>query len=139
MPSEAASKAFTDNAIRIFTVGIGDSRDGARIPVTEGAQATRWLVHDGQEVWSKMNDTGLREVANAGGGAFIPAGTAQLDMAQVYKDSIGNLERAEQDETVVRRQTPRFQWFAAAALLMLLGESFISDTRGKIRVKDGQS
>ena len=139
MPSEAAAKAFSDNAIRIFTVGIGDSRDGARIPVTEGAQATRWLVHDGQEVWSKMNDTGLREVANAGGGAFIPAGTAQLDMAQVYKDSIGNLERAEQDETVVRRQTPRFQWFAAAALLMLLGESFISDTRGKIRVKDGQS
>ena len=86
-----------------------------------------------------MNDTGLREVANAGGGAFIPAGTAQLDMAQDYKDSIGNLERAEQDETVVRRQTPRFQWFAAAALLMLLGESLISDTRGKIRVKDGQS
>jgi hypothetical protein len=49
------------------------------------------------------------------------------------------LERAEQEETVIRRQTPRFQWFAAAALLILLSESFISDTRGKARQKGDQS
>ena len=139
MPSAAAAKAFTENGIRIFTVGIGDSRDGARIPVTEGAQTTRWLVHEGQEVWTKMNDAALRDVAVAGGGAFIPAGTAQLDMAQVYTDSIGNLERAEQEEMVVRRQTPRFQWFAAAALVLLLSESLICDRRGKNQVKGGQS
>ena len=96
-------------------------------------------MDDGQEKWSKMQDVILREVAVAGGGAFIPAGTAQLDMAQVYTDSIGNLERAEQEESVVRRQTPRFQWFAAAALLILLSESLICDTRGKSKVKGEQS
>ncbi|MCE9620364.1 MAG: VWA domain-containing protein [Planctomycetes bacterium] len=131
MPVDAARQAFTESGIRIFTVGIGDSRDGARIPVAESGKATRWQMHDGQEVWTKMDETTMREIAAAGGGAFIPAGTAQLDMAKVYQDSIGNLERVEQEETVIRRQTPRFQWFAGAALLILLVESLVTDTRGK--------
>ena len=135
MPTEAARLAFAEHGVRVFTVGIGDSKDGARVPGT----TTPWMMDDGQEKWSKMQDVILREVAVAGGGAFIPAGTAQLDMAQVYTDSIGNLERAEQEESVVRRQTPRFQWFAAAALLILLSESLICDTRGKSKVKGEQS
>ena len=134
MPAEAARKVFAEFGVRVFTVGIGDSRDGARIP----GKDTPWAMQDGQEKWSKMQDVILREVAVAGGGAFIPAGTAQVDMAQVYSNSIGNLERAEQEETVVRQHTPRFQWFAAAALVILLGESLLSDTRGKSRVKGGE-
>ena len=39
-------------------------------------------------------------------------------------------ERAEQDSTTIRRSTPRFQWFAGLALLLLVGEAIISDRRG---------
>jgi Ca-activated chloride channel family protein len=128
-PTEAAQRAFEELGVRVFTVGIGDSRDGARVPVNSADGQRRYLVHDGQEVWSRMNPDTLREVAKAGGGAFIPAGTAQLDMAAVYRDSLAGLDRVDQEASLVKRQTPRFQWFAGAALLLLVLESLITDRR----------
>jgi Ca-activated chloride channel family protein len=133
-PADAAKEAFESLGVRTFTVAIGDSRDGARIPVTGADGQRRYLVHDGQEVWSKMNPDTMRDIAQAGGGAFVPAGTAQLDMAAVYRDSLGNLDRIDQESSLVKRQTPRFQWFAAAALVLLVVESLITDRR---RVKAG--
>jgi Ca-activated chloride channel family protein len=133
-PADAAKEAFESLGVRTFTVAIGDSRDGARIPVTGTDGQRRYLVHDGQEVWSKMNPDTMRDIAQAGGGAFVPAGTAQLDMAAVYRDSLGNLDRIDQESSLVKRQTPRFQWFAAAALVLLVVESLITDRR---RLKAG--
>lgn len=128
-PADAAKEAFEELGVRTFTVGIGDSRDGARIPVTGTDGQRRYLVHDGQEVWSKMNPDTMRDIAQAGGGAFVPAGTAQLDMAAMYRESLGNLDRIDQESSLVKRQTPRFQWFAAAALVLLSAESLITDRR----------
>ena len=126
-PAKAAATALEELGVRVFTVGIGDTREGARIPLTGTDGQRRYLVHDGQEVWSKMNPDTLREIAQAGGGAFVPAGTAQIDMAAVYRDSLAGLDRVDQESSLVKRQTPRFQWFAGAALLLLVAESLITD------------
>lgn len=126
-PAEAAKAAFEEHEARVFTIGLGDARDGARIPVANG----QFLVHDGQEVWSKMSPDTLRAVADAGGGAFIQAGTAQVDMASVCQDALGGLDRVDQQSSTVKRQTPRFQWFAGAALLLLALESLITDRRSR--------
>ena len=128
-PVEAASKAYADLGVRVFTVGLGDAGDGARIPVGSGA-SRRWLVHEGREVWTRMDDTTLREVALAGDGAYFPAGTRLLDMAEALDLSLGGLERAEGESTTIRRSTPRFQWFAGIALLLLAAEGLLSDRRG---------
>jgi Ca-activated chloride channel family protein len=128
-PAEAARQALEEHGARVFTVGIGDTRDGARIPMTDADGQRRFLVHEGQEVWSRMDADTLREIAQSGGGAFVPAGTAQVDMAAFYRDALGNLDRIEQDASLVKRQTPRFQWFAGAALLLLVAESLITDRR----------
>lgn len=128
-PVEAASKAYADLGVRVFTVGIGDAGDGARIPIGEG-DARRWLMHEGREVWTRMDDATLREVALAGDGAYFPAGTRLLDMAEALDLSLGDLERAEQESTTIRRSTPRFPWFAGIALLLLVAESLVSDRRG---------
>jgi Ca-activated chloride channel family protein len=128
-PVEAASKAYADLGVRVFTVGLGDSGDGARIPI-DTPSGRRWLMHEGQEVWTRMDDTALREVALAGGGAYFPAGTKQLDMAEAMEVALDSLERAEQESTTIRRSTPRFQWFAGLALLLLIAETVISDRRG---------
>jgi Ca-activated chloride channel family protein len=130
-PAKAAAEALESLGVRVFTVGIGDSRDGARIPVTGTDGQRRYLVHDGQEVWSRMNPDTLREIAQAGGGAFVPAGTAQLDMAAVYRDSLAGLDRVDQEASLVKRQTPRFQWFAGAALVLLVLESLVTDRRAR--------
>lgn len=128
-PVEAAAKVHADLGVRIFTVGIGDAGEGGRVPV-ETQSGRRWLVHEGREVWSRMDERTLREVASSAGGIFFPAGTRTIGMQEALERSLADLERIEQDTTMIRRSTPRFQWFAGLALLLLVLESVLSERRG---------
>ncbi len=127
-PVAVAKEIFESQGIRITTVGIGDARDGGRIPIEEGAQR-RWLVHDGEEVWSKMDPTVLQEVAQNAGGIFVPAGTAQVDLGEILQRSMADLERGEFETSTLRRTIPRFQWPAGLALLLLVIECLIRDCK----------
>ena len=80
-PVVAARLAKSEHGIRIFCVGLGDSETGALVPArTKG----RYVRHQGVEVRSKLNEAMLQEISDASGGNYIPAGTKQVDMAQVY-------------------------------------------------------
>ncbi|MCE2884142.1 MAG: VWA domain-containing protein [Planctomycetaceae bacterium] len=123
-PVEAAATAATENGIRIVTVGIGDSSEGARIPTSTGNQK-RYLVHDGQEVWTKMDPTLLAEVARAGDGFFIEAGTGQADMAQAAALLRRGLTSKARTQASVTTKEPLFQYLAGAALLLLVLEGLV--------------
>ena len=123
-PMDAAREA-AEKGIRIITVGIGDAREGARIPVGDGP-ARRFLVHEGEEVWSRMDAATLRDVADATGGLYVPAGTAQVELGEILARSLGDLERTEGDSSVARTTAPLFQWPAGLALALLVIESMIS-------------
>ncbi|MSR18874.1 MAG: VWA domain-containing protein [Phycisphaerales bacterium] len=125
-PVEAAQQAFEEHGIRVFTVGIGDTAEGGRIPLESSAGRT-YLTHDGQEVWTKMDPDTLRATAEAGGGVFIPAGTAQIDLGEIIELSLAELERQEFEVSSVHRSIPRFQWPVALALLLLLAECAVRD------------
>ncbi|MSR28178.1 MAG: VWA domain-containing protein [Phycisphaerales bacterium] len=127
-PAAAATEAFNDEGIRVITVGIGDSRDGGRIPVDRGGERT-WQLHDGQEVWSRMDPTVLSEVAKAGGGIYVGAGTAHIDLAGVLSGALADLDRGQFETSTVVRTIPRYEWPVAIALLLLVGECLISDRR----------
>lgn len=123
-PMDAAREA-AEKGIRIITVGIGDPREGARIPVGEGPNQ-RFLVHEGEEVWSRMDSATLRDVADATGGLFVPAGTAQVELGEILTRSLSDLERTEGDSSIAKTTAPLFQWPAALALVLLVVESMIS-------------
>ncbi|MBM4113423.1 MAG: VWA domain-containing protein [Phycisphaerae bacterium] len=125
----AVAEQAREEGITIFTVGLGDVAEGGRIPVDRAGQRA-WLVHDGQEVWSRMNPDLLARVADAGGGSFLRLGTAQTDFGQVYEQTVGRLERSELESGVVQRRTARYAWFAGLALALLLSESLVGDRRG---------
>jgi len=123
-PIDAAKEA-AERGIRIITVGIGDSREGARIPVGDGP-ARRFLVHEGEEVWSRMDAATLRDVADATGGLLVPAATAQVELGEILSRTLADLERTEGDSSVARTTAPLFQWPAGLALALLVIESMIS-------------
>jgi len=127
-PLEAAQTLFDELAVPIYTVGIGDSIDGARIPVERNG-VTVWLTHEDEEVWSKMDASGLRSIALATGGAYVPVGVGTVDMGHVYSDRIEPVAKREFDTATVKRHDPQFQWFAGAALALLLIESLVGDRR----------
>lgn len=136
-PVEAARQAFESRGIRVYTIGIGDDEEGARIPVVENGQK-RYLTYDGEEVWSKMNSDLLRSMALAAGGAFVPAGTSVVDLGDVFTSHIEAIERQAFGEGRIEIRTARYQWFAALALAALMLETWLTDVRrgSRLRIKE---
>ena len=130
-PVEAAAAA-ANAGIGIWTVGLGNAAEGGRIPVQVGGERI-FLSHEGHEVWSKMNPTLLQEIADAAGGRFIPAGTANLDLADVYDRVIAPASGKRIESAMVENRVPRYRWFVGAALLLLGIESVLGLRRAAYR------
>ncbi len=126
-PVEAAEKVFRDKGIRVFTIGLGDAGHGSRIPAAEKGD---FVMHEGQQVWSKMNPKALQDIALAGHGAYVPAGTQNIELDRIYNEKIAPLDKREFEAKKVQRQYARYQVFAAMALLLLLAETLMSELRG---------
>jgi len=126
-PVEAAATA-ADRGISVFTVGLGDVVDGGRIPIEADGQRL-YLTWEGEEVWSTLQPELLQEIALAADGAYIPAGTGNVDMATIYDDVIAVGSGRTLGTARIEQHVPRYQWFAAMALLLLLVESFMSERR----------
>jgi Ca-activated chloride channel family protein len=120
-PVEAAAKAFSERGIRTYAVGIGDAANGARIPIRDRS-GTRFLEYEGAEVVTRLDPKLLTEMSIAGGGAYIPAGTANVDMGEVYEEVVAATGRREFETVAARRTLPQFQWFAGLALVLLVVE-----------------
>jgi Ca-activated chloride channel family protein len=131
-PIEAARQLAEQRGAKIFTVGIGDETQGARIPVEEQGQRV-FLTHEGQEVWSRMDRELLTAVALATDGAFIPVGIRTVDMGEVYRERIAPGSGREFKRRQIEQYRLRFQWFAGLALALLLAESLVGDRRAGAR------
>ncbi len=123
-PKEAATEAAR-RGIKIFTVGLGDSSEGARVPIRDKSGKLQYLKYEGQEVWSKVNEPLLKEIALTTGGAYIPAGTRAYDLGQVYEDHLAGLARGEIRAEKRKRYRERFQLFVCLGVLLLLAEMAI--------------
>ena len=119
MPLEAAKDA-AERQIRILTIGLGNPVDGGRIPLRDSSGNLTYLRHDGQEVWSKMDELVLREIARLTEGAYIAAGTRMFDLGQIYSDSIGKMQGNIYQTEQRQRQKHQYQIFLALAVLCLL-------------------
>jgi Ca-activated chloride channel family protein len=122
-PVEAAAELLAERGVKTYTVGLGDAQTGARIPLGGGRGH---VTHEGQEVWSRQDPALLREVALRGGGAYVPAGTGNVDMGRVYEEHIAPATRREFGATRLRLHEVRYQWFAAAALALLVAEGLVA-------------
>lgn len=120
-PIAAARKAHSETGVRIFTVGLGDMDTGSRIPL-ESDDRGNYLEHNGQQVWSKLHGDILRQVATETDGAYVPAGTKQVNMSDVYHSYIAGVEQTEFETARINEYEARFQWFLGASLVFLLLE-----------------
>ncbi|MDE0937174.1 MAG: VWA domain-containing protein [Mariniblastus sp.] len=127
-PVAVAKQAYDRLGIRIFTIGLGDRLQGARVPAitrgTRGSASGQFMEYEGQQVWSKLNNSILKNVALATNGAYIPAETKSVDMASVYHSYIGNVQQQNFETARINSFTPRFQIFVGIALSLVLLEIF---------------
>jgi Ca-activated chloride channel family protein len=121
-----AARQAAERGIKIFTVGLGDTVEGARIPTRDEQGNLQYVQGDeGTEHWSKMDEKLLRDIALATGGAYIPAQTRAYDLGQIYDSHLAELTRGELGTERRKRYRERFQWFLAAGLACLALEMLL--------------
>ncbi|GAA4472250.1 vWA domain-containing protein [Novipirellula rosea] len=124
-PLKVAKQIHQDQGVRIFTIGLGNMSEGARIPAgTDGD--SNYVTYDGQQVWSKLDGAILQAVATETNGAFIPAETKQVDMASVYHQYVAKVEQQQFETAKINQYEARFQWFVGLALISFLCEAFMT-------------
>lgn len=127
-PIEAARKLWDDKKIPVVSVALGDEREGARIPV-ENDKGQDYVRYQGQVVWSKANFDDLRKIAAVSSlSAFVPVGTQNFDLGDIYRSKIAPAMASKGLEEKERvKQPSQFHPFAVAALVLVLIESFLRE------------
>ncbi|MBK6939723.1 MAG: VWA domain-containing protein [Planctomycetes bacterium] len=126
-PLEAARLA-AQQKVQIFTIGIGDPVGGATIPVGAAGGGKR-LEYQGELVRSKLDESLLKDIAVATGGAYVPAGTGTYDLGQIYVDHLAKLRASTLAGEQRVRLKERYQWFVGLGLALYLGALAIRPTR----------
>jgi len=106
---EAAKRAAAAG-ITIETVGVGTPA-GELVPATNERGATVGLVRDatGEPVRSRLDEAGLRAIAQAGHGSYRPLGADGQGLERLYAESLAPLAKTEQGARVTRVYA---EWFA---------------------------
>jgi len=125
VPLEAAAAA-AEEKIKIFTVGLGDTKEGARIPIRDAGGKIRYLKDNNrQQVWSKLDEKLLEKIAVTTGGAYVPAGTSAYDLGQIYHDHLAKLTADKFKSEKRRRHREQFQWFLGLGVVLLMVEAAV--------------
>ena len=100
--------------VAVHCVGLGDAGDGHRIRVEKA-----WLVHDGREVRTHLEEAPLRAIAQRTGGQIVLAGTRPLLLGDHYLAfATARAQEDSPDALAVPKQ--RQAWFLLPAFFLLL-------------------
>ncbi len=128
---QAAARALAKRGITVHAVGYG-SILGSKIAVTErGEQVFLRDEKTGEEVVSRMDAAGLRELAEATGGAFVRADAMALPLRQLYDLRVEPMEKRSFDAGEEKAKKARYQWVLLPMLLILLYEMWTAGGRSR--------
>ena len=117
LPTHAA-RLLADRGIALYVVGVG-SPDGAPVPLDDGNGRQTHLMYDGFEVLTRMHTDLLADMALRAEGVYLAADEGQNALARLYATRIDGLPRRQLDAASRLVAAQRFQWFIAAALVLL--------------------
>ena len=123
-PVSAAQQA-AELGVRVFTIGVG-SPEGKPIPF-EGE-----LLKDknGDIVVTRLDESILRDVADAGNGLYVRAGTSEFGLNPVINE-IKKMEDEKYSSVVFEEYDEQFMNFFAIALIFFVLEMLIGDRKPK--------
>jgi len=114
-----SAKQAAELGIKVYTIGVG-SAEGQPIPMDGGLLKDR----DGEIVVTRLNEQMLRDIARAGGGAYIHAGNEEFGLNPII-DDIRRMEDEEFGSVVFEEYDDEFMYFLGAALLCFVIEILI--------------
>lgn len=119
------ARGLAENGVMVNTVGIG-SAVGTPIPDLLTGQYKK--DETGNTVLSKLNEQQLKDIAVATRGVYVNAENPG-DALEKVLDKIGTIEKTGIEDLAFKDYIHYFQWFVAAALILLLVEFVLPEKK----------
>ena len=121
----SAAKQAAEMGISVYTIGVGSSQ-GQPIPMKDG------LLKDsnGNIVVTKLDEATLKQVAQAGKGAYVHAGNDEFGLNPII-DNIRKLNDEEFNSIVFEEYDEQYMYFFAFALFFFVLTCLIGDRKTK--------
>ena len=123
---EAAKEAMK-NGMRVYVLGVGSTKGS---PIPDG-QGDYMKDNTGQTVMSALNEQMCREVAQAGGGAYIHVEN-NTGAQRLLDEELDKLEKRETESTIYSDYDEQFQAVGIMALLLLIIELCILEIKNPL-------
>lgn len=123
---EAAKKA-RKNGIRVFVLGVGSPK-GSPVPDGNGGYMKD---NTGQEVMSALNEDMCKQIAEAGGGAYIHVDNTSLAQRQL-NDELTRLQKGDLSSVIYSEYDEQFQAVGILVLLLLVIETLILERKNQL-------
>ena len=121
-----AAKAAHEQGYNVYLLGIG-STNGS--PVPDPDTGNYMIDNQGNTVMSRLNEQMCREIAQAGGGAYIHVDN-NSSAQRLLDEELDKLEKGE--TTIYSDYSEQFQYAAAFAILLLIIEICILDRKNPL-------
>jgi Ca-activated chloride channel family protein len=125
---EVVLQQIEQSGVAVYTVGLGSNR-GAPIPSGDGAYKKDG---EGKVVTTRLDETILQQLALDTAGQYHRATIGQTEMQEIAL-SLSGLDTREFGAVLRARYSDRYQFPLALALLALLLETMLGDTRRPMR------
>jgi len=126
-PVKAAEEAKKQGAV-IYTVGIGSS-SGSPIPLTdESGNLAYKRDQNGAYIETRLDEDTLKQIALATEGKYYHSVGGELEVEKFYQQ-IKQLEKKKLGEQLQVEYEDRFQYFLAAAMILLFGSVLIPERK----------
>lgn len=126
------ARAAAKNDIEVYCVGIGDEKRGGRVPIDDRPGQSKYVMHDQQQIWSKLDPARLSAIARAGGGEYYASGQVtdrERTLEWIYSTKLASKVKTDEGDTKIEARDPQFHWFAAVGLALLMLETVIRESR----------
>ncbi len=128
-PVDAAKEAG-EKGIRIIAVGLGNEKEGTRIPLIDKSGRRTFLQYHGQDVRSKLNGALLLKIVNASaGGKYFNVATGAINLGSIYRQLIARAAKRKLASRIVERYEAKYQLFLALALGLLFLEALLGERK----------
>jgi Ca-activated chloride channel family protein len=132
---EAAIEDAVSNDVAIYAIGFG-SPAGVPIPIynESGQQIGFKKDNQGNIVLTKLNENTLKTITEKGNGKYYRGTNTEDELENIYND-LAKIEQSEYGSKRITEYEDRFHYFLLPAILLLIGEFFISSNRSKLLSK----
>ena len=133
---EKATEA-AQRGIKVYTIGMGLA-EGAPIPVYRDNQLAGFKKdRSGSTIITRLDETMLQQIAQAGDGIYVRASNTQAGLRKVFEE-ISNLEKNTYDTKSFSDYEDRFQYFLALAIVLMILNFLLNERKsrwaGKFRI-----